>query len=98
MIAKRKSTKRFRDYLSIILILGCLLNFVAFVAIALYLGGDAINGRVVNDHYYLANHGVYTEVNHTVFLYSKIHAPIFMVTHLLLFVYLGISYLLKRYR
>jgi hypothetical protein len=98
MLDGKKLTIHFRHYLSIILILGWLLNFIAFVAIAMYLGGDAINGKIENDHYYLANHGVYTEVSHTVFIYSKIHAITFIVTHFLMFIYVGALYLLKRYR
>jgi hypothetical protein len=97
MLDEKKSTSHFKDYLSMILILGWFFNFIAFVAIAMYLGGDALNGKIENGHYYLANHGIYTEVSHTIFIYSKIHAIIFLVTHISLFAYVGISYLLKRH-
>ena len=56
-----------------------LLNFVAFVAIATYLGGDAVNGKVEDGRYYLYGmrteygHKVYTEVSKSVFDYSRWH-------------------------
>jgi hypothetical protein len=56
-----------------------MLNFVTFVAIAFYLGGDAVNGKVDAGHYYLFGvrteygHKVYTEVSERVFNYSKWH-------------------------
>ena len=58
-----------------------ILNFVIFVALAMVLGGDAINGTSRNGHYYLMQHGVYTEVSRPVFLYSEIHTLSLFVTH-----------------
>lgn len=51
-------------------------NFLAFVAITFYLGGDALNGYVQNGHYFLGLHsnGPFTEVSRTVFNYSRWHA------------------------
>jgi hypothetical protein len=63
-----------------------MLNFVIFVAIATYLGGDAINGKVEGGHYYLfgarseSGHKVYTEVSERVFNYSKWHVYSVWVT------------------
>ena len=51
-----------------------LLNFVSFLAVDFLIGGDAPNGKIENGHYYLNNHGTYTEVSHTVFVYSAVHA------------------------
>jgi hypothetical protein len=55
-----------------------ILNFLIFVAIATYLGGDAVNGKVEGGHYYLfgvrsepGRGKVYTEVSERVFIYSK---------------------------
>lgn len=79
-----------------ILIVSLILNFVVFVAIAMYLGGDALNGRIEGGHYFLGSHGTYTEVSYGVFLYSKIHTIIFLIGHLLLFIYLGAGYLRQR--
>jgi hypothetical protein len=65
-----------------ILGLFCLLvtvNFIIFVIISFFLGGNAVNGKVENGHYYLWGYSVitgvkgYTEVNKLVFYYSKWH-------------------------
>ena len=58
-----------------------IVNFCVFVAIALALGGDAINGTVRDGHYYLMEHGVYTEVSKPVFTYSAIHTLSLFITH-----------------
>ena len=57
------------------------INFFLFIIGTVILGGDALNGKVVGDHYYLANHGQLTEVNAFVFMYSKIHAISIFITH-----------------
>lgn len=44
------------------------LNFLIFVVIAIVIGGDAVNGRIVNGHFYVANHGRLTEVSEAVHL------------------------------
>jgi hypothetical protein len=67
-----------------------LLNFIAFVVGTLYLGGDAINGRVEDGHYYLwgkdrHGHGEFTEVNEEVFRYSRWHAYSLVATCLACF-------------
>ena len=50
------------------------LNFAIFVAVSMYLGGDAVNGKVEGGHYYLfGERKVYTEVSERVFNYSKWH-------------------------
>jgi len=50
------------------------LNFVVFGVVDVYLGGDALNGKVENGRYFLNNHGPYAEVSHATFLYSAVHA------------------------
>jgi hypothetical protein len=57
------------------------LNFLAFFSVALYLGGDALSGKVDNGHFYLASHGRYTEVSARVFAYSKWHTYSVWLTH-----------------
>lgn len=57
-----------------------IVNFVVFVAIAVPLGGDALNGMSRDGHYYLMQHGTYTEVSRPVFIYSTIHALSLFVT------------------
>ena len=54
-------------------------NFVLFGISTWYFGGDAINGKAVDGHYFLANHGRLTEVSHGVFVYSEIHTILFFV-------------------
>lgn len=56
-------------------------NFLLFFVIALIIGGDALNGKEEAGHYYLANHGVLTEVSYFVFTYSKLHAISILITH-----------------
>lgn len=88
-----KPVSHFWDYLSMILVIGWILNFIIFLATAMYLGGDALNGKIENGHYFLGSHGIYTEVSYNVFVYSKIHTIIFLITHSSLFVYIGVGYL-----
>ena len=55
-------------------------NTGLFILIAICVGGDALNGKVEGERYYLANHGHLTEVSYPVFVYSKIHAfSVFMM-------------------
>lgn len=64
---------------SILMIAVGVLNFLTFVAISLYLGGDAVNGKVGQGHFYLYGYGLrsgvkgYTEVTEEVFNYSRWH-------------------------
>jgi hypothetical protein len=51
-----------------------LANFLIFVAITLFIGGDAINGQITGGHYYLSDHGKLTEVSQPIYIYSYIHA------------------------
>jgi hypothetical protein len=57
------------------------LNFGAFLASALILGGDAVNGYQKDDRYYVAEKGKITEVRRGVWLYSRAHAYSVWVTH-----------------
>jgi hypothetical protein len=56
-------------------------NFLAFFVMAVYLGGDAVNGKVTADHFYLMSHGRYTEVSESIYRYSLWHARSVWVTH-----------------
>ena len=67
-------------------------NFVVFVAISEYLGGDAINGKHEQGRYFLGGKNTYTEVSRAVWIYSKTHVIAVWVTHILTiaaFVFLG---------
>jgi hypothetical protein len=52
----------------------CVTNFVIFVLVAVYIGGDAINGHVSEGRYFLAMNGRATETSAGVFAYSLWHA------------------------
>jgi hypothetical protein len=58
------------------------LNFVSFVIVALWLGGDAGNGREEGGRYFLSQHGRDTEVSRWVFVYSRVHGYTVVVTHI----------------
>jgi hypothetical protein len=51
-----------------------ILNFLAFVIVAVVMGGDALNGKASNGHYFLGSHGRLTEVSREVYVYSVCHA------------------------
>ena len=63
-----------------------LLNFFVFWVAAVYLGGDALNGKTDHGRFFLMSHGPYTEVSADLFTYSKWHASSLWVTHPLAFV------------
>lgn len=70
-------TRRIRIARRVTLLIG-ILNFVVFVALATYLGGDAVNGKTEGGRYYLygprkSGGKGYTEVSQQVFTYSKWH-------------------------
>jgi hypothetical protein len=58
-----------------------ILSFVAFMAIAATIGGDALSGYSEGGHYYLRNHAQITEVSRSVFLYSRWHSISVFITH-----------------
>jgi hypothetical protein len=78
------------------------INFLIFVALAWYLGGDAVNGKVEGGHYYLfgvrADNGRkgYTEVSEAVFTYSKWHVYSIFLTWPLSMAGGIVSHVLKR--
>ena len=63
-----------------------LINFIAFIAIALYIGGDAVNGKAESGHYYLFGYIYrlgskdYTEVTRDLFTYSQRHSYSVMIS------------------
>jgi hypothetical protein len=73
-----------------------ILNFIAYVTIAGYLGGDAVNGHTENGHYFLMSHGKATEVSEAVYNYSRIHTYTVWITHPLALISGWILSLLKR--
>jgi hypothetical protein len=65
-------------------------NFASFWFIAVYIGGDAINGYAKDGHYFLASHGRFTEVSSAVWTYSYYHTISTWVTHASVFILLAI--------
>ena len=57
------------------------LNFAAFIFISLWIGGDAVSGRIEDGKYYVRNRHQYTEVSRQVFLYSKYHVYLVWILH-----------------
>ena len=72
-----------------------IVNFLAYCLMAAHLGGDAINGKMAAGHFYLANHGRYTEVSEAVFNYSRWHTYGVWVTHPLAFIAVYFSIRIK---
>ena len=58
-----------------------IINAFVFLVITAFLGGVA--SEIRNGHYYLNNHGHFTEVSRPVYLYADIH---FWVTWLLILI------------
>ena len=56
-----------------------LVNFFAFWIAAVLLGGDAVNGKIENGHYFLRSHAHLREVSSSIFFYSTIHCVSAMV-------------------
>lgn len=69
-----------------------IVNFIAFVIIAILIGGDSANGRIDNGHYFVASHGRLTEVSARAFTYSQWHARSLFVTHPLGMIAIGWIY------
>lgn len=55
-------------------VLWCMVDFAVFVLVSLFIGGDAINGHILDDHYFVCMHGHCHEVTKTLFEYSRWHA------------------------
>nr|WP_314446492.1 hypothetical protein [uncultured Sphingomonas sp.] len=58
---------------------GGILNFFALVAISIWVGGDAVQGKVENGRYFVAEEGRYHEVSATFYRLNQLHvASIFL--------------------
>jgi hypothetical protein len=56
-------------------------NFMIFIMVASFLGGDASNGHYAAGHFFLANHNRLTEVSEGVYTYSLWHSRSLYFTH-----------------
>lgn len=82
-------------YLALIAVVVGFINFSWFFAEGTTLGGDGLNGYASNGHYFVSNHGRYTEVSEAAWTWSRIHGVSIFITHPLLMA--GGAYLLFRY-
>lgn len=85
-----------KKFFWILLMLIWVLIFGSFVVSTLYLGGDALSGKIENNHYYLGYKGKFTEVSYNIFLYSKIHTITFITVHLAIFILAGVDWIKSR--
>ena len=58
-------------------------NVFVFLAVNVFLLGGGVASEIRNGHYYLNNHGRFTEVSRAVYLYADIH---FWVTWILILI------------
>lgn len=89
------TTHRWAPWLAVAIIVLGFANFFAFLIESAALGGDALNGHVTNGHYYVASHGILTEVSQAVWTVSRIHAVVTLVSWPL--VMLAMAFLLFRF-
>ena len=80
--------------LAVLAIVVAVPNFIWFVAESGSQGGDALNGYVAAGHYFLASHGIYTEVGAGTWEWSRMHALSVLAT--LPFAVAGAVYLTRR--
>ncbi|MDE2462777.1 MAG: hypothetical protein KGO02_03560 [Alphaproteobacteria bacterium] len=71
--------------------LAVLANLLVFSSVALYLGGDAINGYAKTGHYFLCLYGKCHEVSVTLYRYSLWHALSVILSFALLLLLLGVQ-------
>ncbi|WP_321781900.1 hypothetical protein [Burkholderia pyrrocinia] len=69
----KEMSKRARLILNVTGVLASF-NFFAFWCVAVYLGGDAVNGYVHDLHHFVCAHGSCHEVTNSIWKYSYWHA------------------------
>ena len=72
--------------LGAILFFGGILNFLIFWHVSVYIGGNAVSGKVDNGKYFVSSHGDLTEVTASTWQYSYAHTVSTWITHPLAFV------------
>lgn len=90
-----KTAKWWLPWLAVTVVALGFANFLAFFVESLALGGDALNGRMIDGHYFIASHGTYTEVTQAVWTLSRIHAIATFVSWP--FVLISMAFLVFRY-
>ncbi len=53
-----------------LLVLSPFVTFALFTATSFFLHGEPFGGKIVDEHYFVSNHGVFTEVGRNAFLFS----------------------------
>ena len=69
----KSTSKRAKWVLNVTSVLA-VTNFLVFAIVALYVGGDALNGYVQGQHYFVCAHGHCHEVTESLWRYSYWHA------------------------
>ncbi len=66
---------------AIVILVLCALNFFAFLASTMKIGGSAANGTVKDGHYFVGDHGKVTEVSQRAWEISLWHSKSLFLTH-----------------
>jgi hypothetical protein len=90
-----KQRTRWLPWLAVAVIAIGVINFLAFFILSLAIGGDALNGHATDGHYFVANHGSYTEVPQGLWIFSRIQGLLLFGSWP--FVMLAMAFLLFRY-
>ena len=72
-----------------------IIHFLVYSVIALFIGGDAVNGYAKDGHYFLRLGAYFNEVDYPLFLYSIIHTYVLIANYALLFLLAIFSVLVK---
>jgi hypothetical protein len=74
----------------------CLANFIVYTAVAIHLGGDAINGYAKGGQYFVVSRGRATEVSEAIFEYNRWHTYSVWLTHPLGMIAVAFRYFLPQ--
>ncbi len=79
LVMKTKSSRvaRFCTFL----VVAGLLDFALFVGGSIFLGGDAINGKIEDGQFLVGGKGVYVPVSPAIWTYSYVHSISLWITH-----------------
>jgi hypothetical protein len=80
-ISLKKSNKLNEKKIYLYLFYFGLINFFTFFVFSHFLNGDAGSGFIRDGHYFVGNHGQYTEVSKTLWTINKIQCSSLIITH-----------------
>jgi hypothetical protein len=80
-IDRQTTMRKFLSIVGYTLFFVAIVNFTVFWVVGVWVGGDAISGKVQGGHYYVSSHGRLTEVSPRIWQYSRIHAMSVWITH-----------------